>query len=70
MGNPLIIENKIKCVNGGKRCGIFTMLHIPPKMFVLLDQRLASIWRESSKCKEQKENNKSLSLRTFIKQNI
>ena len=30
----MINENKIKLVTGVKRCYIFTMLHIPPKMFV------------------------------------
>ena len=33
---------------------------------ILLNERLASIWQESSECKERKENNKSLSLRNFI----
>ena len=33
---------------------------------IVLDEKFPSLWWESSKCKEWKENNKSLSLRSFI----
>ena len=35
----MIMENKIKWVTCVKRCGIFTVLHIPPKMFVYYNFR-------------------------------
>ena len=37
---------------------------------LVLGERLAGIWQESSECKEQKENNKSLSLGILLSRTL